>query len=253
VGAGQRSEVIPIGDENAGTAIRPWVNWSLIALCVLVFLYEITLPPRALDAFFQQYGAVPADITQLRNLPSIITSMFLHGGWAHLIGNMVFLLIFGDNIEDAMGHISYLLFYLLTGIAAALTQVLLDPGSTIPLVGASGAISGVMGAYIVLFPHGKVRALVVFGYFGQVVLVPAWVMIGLWFVLQLFSGFAALGMPSDVGGVAFWAHVGGFIAGAVLVWLFRDRDAVARQNAVRDQHRSWQRVPAGPRSRRGPY
>jgi membrane associated rhomboid family serine protease len=243
--------VFPIGDENAGTLIKPYVNWTLIAISVLVFLFEQTLSPRQLEALFMQYGAVPADITQLRNLSGIITSMFLHGGWWHLIGNMVFLFVFGDNIEDAMGHVSYLLFYLLCGIAAALAQVLLDPSSTIPMVGASGAISGVMGAYIVLFPHGRVRALVFFGYFGQVILVPAWVMIGIWFGLQLLSGVASLGGSADAGGVAFWAHVGGFIAGAVLVWLFRDREAVTRQNAVRDQHESWQRVPSGARSRRG--
>jgi len=245
--------VIPIGDENAGTIIKPFVNWTLIGLCILVFIYELTLPPPALEALFFEYGAVPAAITQLQNLHSLLTSMFLHGGWWHLIGNMLFLLIFGDNIEDVMGHLSYLLFYLLCGIAAALAQILLDPTSTIPMIGASGAISGVMGAYILLFPHGKVRALVFFGYFGQVVLVPAWVMIGLWFVLQLISGVASLGVASDVGGVAFWAHVGGFIAGALLVWLFRDRDAVARQNAVRAGHRDWERVPANARSRRGPF
>jgi membrane associated rhomboid family serine protease len=151
-----------------------------------------------------------------------------------------------------MGHIPYLLFYLLTGIIAGLTQIVLSPSSAIPLIGASGAISGVLGAYIVLFPQGKVRALVFFGYFGQVVLVPAWVMIGLWFVLQLFSGVAALGAP-DVGGVAFWAHVGGFISGALLVWLFRDRDAVARQQAVREANQAWQRVPRGTRSSRGRF
>ena len=151
-----------------------------------------------------------------------------------------------------MGHARYLLFYLLTGIAAGLAQVVIDSDSAIPLVGASGALSGVLGAYIVLFPHGKVRALVFFGYFGQVILVPAWVMIGIWFALQLFSGFASLGAP-DVGGVAFWAHVGGFVAGAILVWLFRDRESVARQNAIRAGHQAWARVPSGAQSRRNPF
>jgi membrane associated rhomboid family serine protease len=244
--------VFPIGDENAGTIIKPYVNWTLIGICIAVFAYQWLLPPRQLDAFFLQYGAIPAEISRMENLYTLFTSMFLHGGLMHLLGNMLFLFIFGDNIEDAMGHISYLLFYLLCGLAAGLSQIVLDLNSTIPIIGASGAISGVMGAYIVLFPHGKVRAIVLFGFIGQVVLVPAWVMIGLWFVLQLFSGFASLGAASDVGGVAFWAHVGGFIAGAVLVWLFRDRDAVARQNAVRGQHQSWQRMPAsaGSSSRR---
>ena len=240
--------MIPIGDENAGTITKPYVNLTLIGLCVLVFLYEFFLPPARFEDFIFQYGAIPAEITHGENLISLLTSMFLHGGWWHLIGNMLFLWVFGDNIEDAMGHVSYLLFYILCGLAAAMAQVLLDTNSTIPIVGASGAISGVMGAYIVLFPHGRIRALVFFGYFGQVILVPAWVMIGIWFALQIFGGFAALG-GVDQGGVAFWAHVGGFIAGTVLVWLFRDRDAVARQNAVRETHNAWQRAPA---SRRGP-
>jgi membrane associated rhomboid family serine protease len=245
--------VFPIGDENAGNSIKPYVNWTLIGLCFAVFVYELLLPPQQLDAFIFQYGAIPADIAQFRDFYTLLTSMFLHGGWAHILGNMLFLFIFGDNIEDAMGHLSYLLFYILCGLIAALTQVFLDTSSTIPIIGASGAISGVMGAYIVLFPQGKVRAIVFFGYFGQVVLVPAWVMIGLWFVLQLFSGFASLGASSDVGGVAFWAHIGGFIAGALLVWIFRDRDAVARQNAVRGQQGAWQRLPGSRSAReRGP-
>lgn len=243
--------MFPIGDENAGNSIRPYVNWALIALCVLVFAYEMILPERQLEAFFFQFGAIPAEVARFQNLYTVLTSMFIHGGIAHIFGNMLFLYIFGDNIEDAMGHISYLLFYLLCGFAAAAAQILLSPNSTIPIIGASGAISGVMGAYIVLFPQGKVRALIFFGYFGQVILVPAWVMIGLWFALQLFSGFATLG-AADVGGVAFWAHVGGFIAGAILVWLFRDKDAVARQNAVRNQHEPWQRRSASAgTSRRG--
>ena len=231
--------MFPIGDENAGTIIKPIVNWTLIGLCVAVFIYQVSLPPRALEAFFFQYGVIPAELTAGENYLSVLTSMFLHGGFGHLFGNMVFLYVFGDNIEDAMGHISYLLFYLLCGIAAALTQVFLNPDSTIPMIGASGAISGVMGAYIVLFPRGNVRAIV----FYAVMLVPAWIMIGVWFALQLFSGFSTLGGP-DVGGTAFWAHVGGFVAGTILVWLFRDKEAVARQNAVREHHRSWQRVPA---------
>jgi membrane associated rhomboid family serine protease len=232
--------VFPIGDENAGTIIKPIVNWTLIGLCVAVFIYQVSLSPRALEALFFQYGVIPAELTAGENYLSVLTSMFLHGGFGHLFGNMVFLYVFGDNIEDAMGHISYLLFYLLCGIAAALTQVFLNPDSTIPMIGASGAISGVMGAYIVLFPRGNVRAIV----FYAVMLVPAWIMIGVWFALQLFSGFSTLGGP-DVGGTAFWAHVGGFVAGTILVWLFRDKEAVTRQNAVREHHRSWQRVPAG--------
>lgn len=242
--------MFPIGDENAGTVIKPYVNWTLMAICVVVFAYEFFLPPRQLNDFLYQFGAIPADVSQFQNLYTLFTSMFLHGGFMHLAGNMLFLFIFGDNIEDAMGHVSYLLFYLLCGLAAAISQVALEISSTIPIIGASGAISGVMGAYLVLFPHGKVRAIVIFGFIGQVVLVPSWVMIGLWFALQLFSGFASLGAGADAGGVAFWAHVGGFIAGAILVWLFRDKDAVARQNAVRGTHQAFRRSPASARSRR---
>ncbi|MCA9880105.1 MAG: rhomboid family intramembrane serine protease [Thermomicrobiales bacterium] len=237
--------MIPIGDENAGSLVKPYVNFALIGICVVVFLYEMILPERQLSALFFEWGAVPARIMSGEGLVTIFTSMFLHGGWSHIIGNMVFLYVFGDNIEDAMGHVQYLLFYLLCGIAAAALQIALDPTSAIPMIGASGAISGVMGAYLVLFPHGRVRALVFFGYFGQVILVPAWTMIGLWFGLQLLSAFASLGASGE-GGVAFWAHVGGFIAGAVLVFLFRNRDAVARQNAVREQQ-------APPRQVRGRY
>jgi membrane associated rhomboid family serine protease len=237
--------MIPIGDENAGNIIKPYVNLTLIGICVVVFLYEVFLPQARLEELIFQYGAIPAEITHGQNLVSLLTSMFLHGGWWHLIGNMLFLFVFGDNIEDAMGHFSYLLFYLLCGILAALAQVLLDPNSPIPIVGASGAISGVMGAYIVLFPHGRIRTLI--GWW-LIILVPAWVMIGVWFALQLFGGFAVLG--SQEGGIAFWAHVGGFVAGAVLVWLFRDRDAVARQNAVRETHQAWERAGSGLRSSR---
>ncbi len=227
--------MIPIGDENAGSLLKPYVNYALIGICIVVFLYELILPAGQLNALFFEWGAVPARVTSGEGLITILTSMFLHGGWSHILGNMLFLYVFGDNIEDAMGHVPYLLFYLLTGIAAAGLQIVLDPTSAIPMIGASGAISGVMGAYLVLFPQGRVRALVFFGYFGQVILVPAWTMIGLWFGLQLLSAFASLGASGEGGGVAFWAHVGGFIAGAALAFLFRNRDAVARQNAVRQQ------------------
>jgi membrane associated rhomboid family serine protease len=242
--------VFPIGDENAGTVIKPYVNWAIIGICIVVFVYEFILPTAQLNALLFTYGVIPADIVQMQNLYTLFTSMFLHGGFMHLVGNMLFLYVFGDNIEDAMGHISYLLFYLLTGLAAAGLQIAFDTSSTIPVIGASGAISGVMGAYLVLFPHGRIRAIVVFGVIGQVILVPAWIMIGLWFLLQLFSGFMSLGVGGNAGGIAFWAHVGGFIAGAILVFLFRDRTAVARQNAVRATHSAYERVPAGSRGRR---
>src|SRR4051794_230913 len=172
-------------------------------------------------------GAIPYEIVHhvdvgprdLLPLPgSILTSMFLHGGWLHLIGNMWFLWLFGNNVEDSMGHARYLAFYLLAGIAAAAVQTYMNPSSVIPMVGASGAISGIMGAYIVLYPRVRVHMLVVLVIFVTRIVVPAYVMLGYWFLLQLLGGSAATG----TGGVAFWAHVGGFLAGALLISLFKD-------------------------------
>lgn len=218
--------MLPLTDENAGTILKPYVTWTLMGLCLLVFLYEFFLPMRPLVAFIFMYGAIPVEITHAQDLFTLVTSMFLHLSWLHLAGNMLYLHIFGNNIEDAMGHIRYLLFYLLTGVAAALAHSALAPGSPYPMIGASGAISGVMGAYIVLFPHGKVGVLI----FIRKVDLPAWSVIGFWFALQLYFAYLSLGRTGG-GGVAFGAHVGGFIAGAVLVLLFRDRVAVARQRA----------------------
>jgi membrane associated rhomboid family serine protease len=161
---------------------------------------------------------------------TVVTSMFLHGGWLHLIGNMWFLWVFGNNVEDSMGHIRYVLFYLLCGVAAATAQILINPASTIPMVGASGAISGIMGAYIVLYPRVRVHMLVFLGFFITTIAVPAWVMLGYWFLLQLLGGVPSLG--SERGGVAFWAHAGGFVAGMVLIFLFRDRKLVARRTRL---------------------
>jgi membrane associated rhomboid family serine protease len=159
-----------------------------------------------------------------------LSSMFLHGGWFHLIGNMWFLWLFGNNVEDSMGHVRYPVFYLLTGLVAAATQTLVNPGSAIPMVGASGAISGVMGAYIVLYPRVRVHMLIFLGFFITRAAVPAFLMLGYWFLLQLLGGLPALG--ADTGGVAFWAHAGGFLGGALLVLLFRDDELVARHRAM---------------------
>jgi membrane associated rhomboid family serine protease len=244
--------VFPIGDEPNGRRLTPVVNYTLIAANVLVFLYQLTLSdvrpgfasPSDLEAFIYRWGAVPREISDGQDLFALLTSMFLHGGWLHIGGNMLFLWVFGDNVEDTMGHARYLLFYLLTGIAAGLAQVVVDPDSAIPLVGASGAISGILGAYIVLFPHGNIRTLVFLGFFVTVVMVPAWVQIGLWVLLQFFNGFASLAPTQETegGGVAYFAHIGGFLAGAALVWLFKDSDAVARQRAARAGSRPFQRV-----------
>ncbi len=240
--------MFPIGDEHNGRLLTPYVNYTLIAINIIVFLYQLLLPEPELLEFIFRWGAIPAEISQGQDLFGLVSSMFLHGGWLHIAGNMLFLWVFGDNVEDTMGHVSYLLFYLLTGLAAGLAQVVIDSGSQIPLVGASGAISGVLGAYIMLFPHGRIRTLVFLGFFITVVLIPAWVQIGLWIVLQFFNGFASLGVRTEEGGgVAYWAHIGGFIAGAALVWLFRDQDAVDRQRAARAGNQSWQRVSMGQR------
>lgn len=159
-----------------------------------------------------------------------LTSMFLHGGWFHLIGNMWFLWLFGNNVNDSMGHVRFLVFYVLCGVAAAAAQTLVNPSSPIPMVGASGAISGVMGAYIVLYPRVRVHMLIFLGFFITTVVVPAYLMLGYWFLLQLLGGVPALG--DEQGGVAFWAHAGGFVAGALLVYLFKDPELVAKHRAV---------------------
>jgi membrane associated rhomboid family serine protease len=160
-----------------------------------------------------------------------LSSMFLHGGWLHLIGNMWFLWLFGNNVEDSMGHGRYLVFYLLSGLAAAAAQTLVNPSSAIPMVGASGAISGVMGAYIVLYPRVRVHMIIFLGFFITRAVVPAYVMLGYWFLLQIIGGLPSLG-GEDTGGVAVWAHAGGFLAGAALILLFRDEDLVARHRAL---------------------
>jgi membrane associated rhomboid family serine protease len=228
--------LVPIGDENAGRRLTPFVNYALIALNVAVFLLQLAAGGLA-PAFFVAWGVQPVEVVAFREWQTVFTSMFLHGGLWHLIGNMLFLHVFGDNIEDAMGHLRYLLFYLLCGAAAVAAQVATDPFSPVPVVGASGAVSGVLGAYIVLFPRGRIRSLLFLGVFGTVVMVPAWVQLGLWFALQIVLGVLALGARGG-GGVAFFAHVGGFVAGMLLVWLFADRREVAHQRDVRIESRA---------------
>lgn len=239
-------------DQNVGYAIQPITNTVLILANVAVFFYELTLPPLEINTFFQQWGAIPAEISQLHKLPTLFTAMFIHGSLMHLFGNMAFLKIFGDNIEDAMGHWSYLIFYLLAGLGAAATQVLIEPSSTTPMVGASGAIAGVMGAYIVLFPQGSFRITLGSGLTSRVLSIPAYALIVFWFLQQLFNGFASLGADASIaGGVAFWAHVGGFVTGMVLVWLFKDQASVDRQRAAQEAQQTDPRgaaVAAGPRS-----
>ncbi|HEY7031142.1 MAG TPA: rhomboid family intramembrane serine protease [Thermomicrobiales bacterium] len=235
--------MFPIGDENRGQRLRPVVNYGLIALNFLVFFYELAQSDPELNRFIYRWGTIPTEIMDGQRLVTLVTSQFLHAGWLHILGNMLFLWVFGDNVEDTMGHVGYLIFYLLCGVAAAVAQVAVNSGSPTPLVGASGAISGVLAAYLVLFPRGKIRTFVLLGWFPLIFLLPAWVMIGYWIVLQFINGFLSLGVRTEEGsGVAYFAHVGGFLAGLVLVNLFKNEDAHQRQLAAREGRRAFQRV-----------
>jgi len=214
--------MFPIRDHNPSGRI-PYVTYMLMAANIGIFLSYVSLfnDPRALNAFFFDYAAIPARITAGDGLGTLISSMFLHGGWMHLAGNMLFLWIFGDNVEDEMGHVPYLIFYIAAGIAAGLFQVVASPGSTVPTVGASGAIAGVMGSYLLLYPRARVDILLILIIFFRIFPIPAWILLAVWFALQFLGG---IGADSAAGGVAYWAHAGGFGAGLVLtlpLWLRR--------------------------------
>jgi len=222
--------LIPIRDTIPSRTV-PVVTVTLIVVNVLVFLYELSLGGE-LGVFMQEFAVVPAKSFSLiregvlfSGLSPLFTAMFLHGGWWHLIGNMLYLWIFGDNVEDTMGHTGFLVFYLLCGLGSNLAHALSDPTSIIPSLGASGAIAGVLGAYIILFPRSRVLTLVPIIFFIQFIEVPAYLYLGIWFLLQLVSGMASLGVQTESGGVAFWAHIGGFAIGAILLPFFRKRRA----------------------------
>jgi membrane associated rhomboid family serine protease len=211
--------VIPLRDVIPSRT-TPYITITIIALNGLAWLFELSLPHDVLNDFLTVYGVVPASFSA----PTLITSMFLHGSWSHVLGNMWYLWIFGDNVEDRFGHGRFIVFYLLCGFAAALGQVAVDPSSTLPTIGASGAIAGVMGAYFVLYPHSRVLTLIPW-IFLQIVELPAIVLLGFWFVMQLFSaGTIAMTTTSQGGGVAFAAHVVGFIIGMGAVFVFRKRE-----------------------------
>jgi membrane associated rhomboid family serine protease len=220
--------MIPLRDDNPTTLV-PWVTVSLIAANVLVFLFEVSLG-EGLQPFLAVFGAIPIRLLSPDTVtgpapPAFVTvfsSMFLHGGLLHVAGNMLYLWIFGNNIEDALGHVRYLFFYLISGVVAAYSHALVDPSSTMPMIGASGAVSGVLGAYLLLFPRARVLTLVPMGFVMQTVRVPAIVVLGFWIVIQLLYGVFSLGAPG--GGVAWFAHVGGFLTGVVLVRLLVRRD-----------------------------
>jgi membrane associated rhomboid family serine protease len=231
--------LIPISDPDLRRRRWPFVNVALIAVSAIVFLYELSLGSTDRMLFFYQWGLIPAELTDGVESTGLITnagifditspwpawgtlfsSMFIHGGFAHFIGNMLFLWVFGDNVESRLGHVQYLLFYLAAGVAASWTQIAVDTGSDIPTIGASGAIAGVLGAYLLFYPFSRVNTLVIF-FFISMVRVPAIVLLGVWFLLQLFSGVGSLGPTAQSsGGVAYWAHVGGFVAGVLLALMY---------------------------------
>jgi len=217
--------MFPVKDDNP-TSTVPWVTYGIIILNLLVFGYEmsLSLDEKALINFFDTYGLIPEKIVNGQSLFSFFTSMFIHGGFMHIFGNMLYLYIFGNNIEDIMGHRRFILFYLLCGMAASGLQISINPHSTVPNIGASGAIAGVLGAYLLTFPGAKVHTLIFFGYFVRWVKLPALFVLGFWFIIQLFSGIGSLGyMTADTGGIAFFAHIGGFVAGALLVLIFNKK------------------------------
>ena len=207
--------MFPIGDDDTARRTTPVVTYALIALNLLFFFVELS----GGDPFIQQWSVVPRRLLANpgADFPTIFTSMFMHAGWLHLGGNMLYLWIFGDNVEDSFGHFKFLVFYLLCGIAATAAQLAFSAGSNVPNLGASGAIAGVLGAYILLFPRGQVKVLMGRG----VIPMPALVVIGLWIVLQFVSGIGSISNTAETGGVAYMAHIGGFVAGIVLTFLFR--------------------------------
>ena len=207
--------MFPIRDHNP-SGRTPYVVYALMTINILVFLSYVPILDETyrLNAFFKDWALIPRELTQGSGQMGLVTSMFLHGGWLHLAGNMLFLWIFGDNLEDTLGHVGFLIFYLLCGLAAGGAQVLADPWSNIPMVGASGAIAGIMGGYLLLFPKARVDVIVIFIIFFKIFPLPAWIMLGVWFGFQLVMGVA---VDTDLGGVAYWAHAGGFIAGMILI------------------------------------
>ncbi len=234
--------MIPLRDANP-TRRTPVVTIGLVVACLVAFAWELGLQVRggdeALDAFITTWGLVPADLTaawtsvgvlSVETL-TLITSQFLHGGWLHLAGNLLFLWIFANNIEDNLGRLAFATFYLGGGAVAGLTQVAIDPASTVPMIGASGAIAAVLGGYLVMYPRARITSLVFLGFFYQLIDVPAIVVLGFWFLLQLIDGLASLGFAGADGGVAFFAHIGGFVAGVVaarLLLALRRRRGAAR-------------------------
>ncbi|MEL7645223.1 MAG: rhomboid family intramembrane serine protease [Anaerolineaceae bacterium] len=216
--------MIPIHDEIKARRF-PYINYILIAINVAVFIFEFLSGPR-LEALISEFALVPAQLTaglDPGDIRSIFTSMFLHASWMHLLGNMLYLWIFGDNVEDRLGHFWYLVFYLAGGFVAAFAHWAVNPASIIPTVGASGAIAAVLGAYLLMYPRARVYTFIPIGFFIRLRLLPASIVLVVWFILQLFSGVLTLG-AGDMGGTAFWAHIGGFVFGVLVGWLAKSRN-----------------------------
>jgi membrane associated rhomboid family serine protease len=245
--------MFPISDSDLRPRSRPYVNVAIILLCAAVFIYELTLGESGRTVFFFKFGLIPTEVahgidygvlltptesydiaTPIPNWATMFTSMFLHGDWLHFGVNMLFLWVFGANIEDRFGHFRYLLFYLIAGIAAIWLQVAIDTASEVPTIGASGAIAGVLGAYLLLYPFSRIRTLFIF-FFITIVRLPAILLLGLWFLLQFFSGIGTLGPSSQEAGVAYWAHIGGFLFGMGVVVAYK----------IATRQRIWPRRPGG--------
>lgn len=213
--------MFPLRDHNPSGKF-PFVTYLIIGINTLVFLYMFFLPQDLMENFLYSYAIIPALVVSGKNLASIFTSMFLHGSFGHILGNMLFLNIFGDNLEDKLGHFKYLVFYFLCGLGGAFLQILTDPTSTIPNIGASGAIAGLMGGYLVLFPNHKIDVLFSWGWTYQEATVPAYFLLFYWFLAQLFSGVGSLALPAS-GGIAYFAHIGGFLTGYLIISIFKNK------------------------------
>jgi membrane associated rhomboid family serine protease len=213
--------LFPIGDQNVKGGYKPLISYTLIGLNILIFLYELSLSgSNQLEGFMYEYGTIPAQLVEGENWRSLFTNMFLHGGWMHLIGNMLFLWVFGDNIEAVIGSAAFLVFYILGGVSASLIHVFFNLNSTVPAIGASGAIAAVLGSYLVMFPKSKVKVIVLI--FFTSFTIPAMFFLGIWIVQNLFNGLASLG-TNALSGTAWWAHIGGFVFGVAAGFFFKKR------------------------------
>ena len=231
---------LPLFDDNP-TSSRPYISWAIIAVCIFVYMYQAGLSQGDDYYFILQYGVIPARFFSQFDFLSIVTSLFLHGGFTHLASNMLYLWIFGDNVEDAMGRVRFIVFYLLCGVIAALTQSFIDPSSTIPLIGASGSIAGLLGAYIMLYPRATIKVFSWIIIFVKLINIPAWVVLGIWIGGQFIAVPEAL--ANQGGGVAYFAHIGGFLAGMILVPFFKKKHISLFASASAPQA-SWRFEPA---------